>query len=324
LSVVEKTGRSRANSKPVRVAIAQSAPVYLDKRASLAKALDLIQRAAKRDARLVAFGETWLAGYPAWLDVSPGAALWENSSTKDVFARLRRNSLVVPGEEVNALSEAARDLKIAIVIGANERVDAGPGNGTLYNALLTISEDGRLANHHRKLIPTYTERLVWGNGDGRGLEAVPTSSGRVGGLICWEHWMPLARMAMHNSGEHIHVAVWPTVHELHQLASRHYAFEGRCFVLAVGLMMPTEDLPRELRDGATLRPSESQWIERGGSAIIGPDARYVLDPVFDREELLVSDLDLTQIDREKMTFDVSGHYARPDLFRFERKYTDAK
>ncbi len=167
--MVEKTGRSRADSKPVRVAIAQSAPVYLDKRASLAKALDLIQRAAKRDARLVAFGETWLAGYPAWLDVSPGAALWENSSTKDVFARLRRNSLVVPGEEVNALSEAARDLKIAIVIGANERVDAGPGNGTLYNALLTISEDGRLANHHRKLIPTYTERLVWGNGDGRGL-----------------------------------------------------------------------------------------------------------------------------------------------------------
>src|SRR5712692_5664499 len=119
--------------------------------------------------------------------------------------------------------EAARDLKIAIVIGASERVDAGPGNGTLYNSLLTISEDGQLRNHHRKLVPTYTERLVWGNGDGRGLQAVSTSAVRIGGLICWEHWMPLARMAMHNSGEHIHVAVWPTVHELHQLASRHYA-----------------------------------------------------------------------------------------------------
>src|SRR5713226_1661230 len=212
--------------------------------------------------------------------------------------------------------EAARDLKIAIVIGASERVDAGPGNGTLYNSLLTISEDGQLRNHHRKLVPTYTERLVWGNGDGRGLEAVSTSAGRIGGLICWEHWMPLARMAMHNSGEHIHVAVWPTVHELHQLASRHYAFEGRCFVLAVGLMMPAEDLPRELRDGVTLQPGEGQWIERGGSAVIGPDSRYVLEPVFDREELLVSDLDLTEIDRELMTFDVSGHYARPDLFRF--------
>ncbi|HSZ00078.1 MAG TPA: carbon-nitrogen hydrolase family protein [Terriglobales bacterium] len=321
---MEKVGQPTADSKRVRVAIAQSAPVYLDKRASLRKVLNLIQQAAKSGARLVAFGESWLPGYPAWLDVCPGAGLWENPSTKDVFAKLRDNSITVPGEEVNALSEAARDLNIAIVIGANERVDAGPGIGTLYNSLLTISEDGRLGNHHRKLVPTYTERLVWGNGDGRGLKAVPTSAGRVGGLICWEHWMPLARMAMHNSGEHIHVAVWPTVHELHQLASRHYAFEGRCFVLAVGLMMPAEDLPRELSDGATLQSRDSPWIERGGSAIIGPDTRYVLDPVFDREELLVSDLDLAQIDRELMTFDVSGHYARPDLFRFEKKDIHAK
>jgi predicted amidohydrolase len=319
-----REGQPAAHRKQVRVAIAQSIPVYLDIQASLVKALDLIQQAAKRDAQLVAFGETWLPGYPAWLDVCPGAALWENASAKDVFARLRANSLVVPGEEVNALREAARDLKIAIVIGVNERVDSGPGNGTLYNSLLTISEDGQLRNHHRKLVPTYTERLVWGNGDGRGIEAVPTSAGRVGGLICWEHWMPLTRMAMHNSGEHIHVAVWPTVHELHQLASRHYAFEGRCFVLAVGLMMPAKDLPRELRDGAALQTSDSHWIERGGSAIIGPDSRYVLDPVFDREELLVADLDLTQIDRELMTFDVSGHYARPDLFRFEKKDIHAK
>lgn len=317
--MTEKTGQRAAESKRVRVAIAQSAPIYLDKRASLAKALGLIQRAAKAGARLVAFGETWLPGYPAWLDVCPGAALWENASAKDIFAKLRNNSITLPGEEVNTLSEAARDLKIVIVVGASERVDAGPGNGTLYNSLLTISEDGQLRNHHRKLVPTYTERLVWGNGDGRGLEAVPTSVGRVGGLICWEHWMPLARMAMHNSGEHIHVAAWPTVHELHQLASRHYAFEGRCFVLAVGLMMPSEDLPRDLHDGVTLRLGDSKWIERGGSAIIGPDSRYVLDPVFDRDELLISDLDLTQIDREMMTFDVSGHYARPDLFRFEKK-----
>ena len=317
--MTEQSGVTKTDSKRVTVAIAQSAPVYLDKRASLAKALDLIERAAKNGARLVAFGETWLPGYPAWMDVCSGAALWQNPSAKDVFARLRNNSITVPGEEVNLLNEAARDLKIAIVIGVNERVDSGPGSGTLYNSLLTISDDGQLKNHHRKLVPTYTERLVWGNGDGRGLEAAPTSVGRVGGLICWEHWMPLARMAMHNSGEHIHVAVWPTVHELHQLASRHYAFEGRCFVLAVGLMMPTSDLPRELHDGATFQVGHGQWIERGGSAIIGPDAQYVLKPVFDREELLISDLDLGQIDRETMTFDVSGHYARPDLFRFEKK-----
>jgi nitrilase len=303
----------------VRVAIAQSAPVYLDKRASLAKALDLVQQAAKRDAQLVAFGETWLPGYPAWLDVCPGAALWDNTFAKEVFAKLRNNSITVPGEEVNALSEAARDLKIAIVMGASERVDAGPGNGTLYNSLLTISEGGQLRNHHRKLVPTYTERLVWGNGDGRGLEAVSTSAGRIGGLICWEHWMPLARMAMHNSGEHIHVAAWPTVHELHQLASRHYAFEGRCFVMTVGLMMPAADVPRELPRGVPLSSDDEQWIERGGSAIIGPDSHYIVEPVFNREELIVADLDFKEIDREAMTLDVSGHYARPDLFCFKKK-----
>jgi len=317
--VTEKTEQSAGHPKHARVAIAQSAPVYLDKQASLAKALDLVRQAARRSAQLIAFGETWLPGYPAWLDVCPGAALWENAPAKDVFARLRNNSITVPGEEVHALGEAARTLKIAIVIGVNERVDAGPGNGTLYNSLLTISEDGRLRNHHRKLVPTYTERLVWGNGDGRGLEAVPTSVGRVGGLICWEHWMPLARMAMHNSGEHIHVAVWPTVHELHQLASRHYAFEGRCFVLAVGLMMPTADLPRELHDAVKLAAGHGQWVERGGSAVIGPDSNYIVHPVFDRDELIIADLDLTDIDRETMTLDVSGHYARPDVFRFEKK-----
>ena len=317
--MTKKTGQRVDESKRVRVAIAQSAPVYLDKRASLGKALGLIQQAAKRDAGLVAFAETWLPGYPAWLDVCPGAALWENAAAKEVFARLRSNSVTVPGEELHALSEAARDLKIAIVMGTSERVDDGPGNGTLYNSLLTISEDGRLKNHHRKLVPTYTERLVWGNGDGRGLEAVSTSVGRIGGLICWEHWMPLARMAMHNSGEHIHVAVWPTVHELHQLASRHYAFEGRCFVLAVGLMMPAADIPLELPRGVPPTSDDDQWIERGGSAIIGPDSHYVVQPVFDREELIVADLDFMQIDREAMTLDVSGHYARPDLFRFEKK-----
>ena len=317
--MTKKTGQRAAESKRVRVAIAQSAPIYLDKRASLAKALDLAQQAAKRDAQLVAFGETWLPGYPAWLDVCPGAALWDNTFAKEVFAKLRNNSITVPGEEVNAPSEAARDLEIAIVMGASERVDAGPGNGTLYNSLLTISEGGQLRNHHRKLVPTYTERLVWGNGDGRGLEAVSTSAGRIGGLICWEHWMPLARMAMHNSGEHIHVAAWPTVHELHQLASRHYAFEGWCFVMTVGLMMPAADVPRELPRGVPLWSDDEQRIERGGSAIIGPDSHYIVEPVFNREELIVADLDFKEIDREAMALDVSGHYARPDLFRFEKK-----
>jgi predicted amidohydrolase len=180
-------------------------------------------------------------------------------------------------------------------------------NGTLYNSLLTITAEAKLANHHRKLVPTHTERLIWGNGDGRGLSSVNTKTSRIGGLICWEHWMPLARMAMHNSGEHIHVAVWPTAHELHQLCSRHYAFEGRCFVLAVGLMMPTHDLPSELQAGTNMQKRSGEWLERGGSAIIAPDSRYIVEPVYDREQLIVADLNLGEIDQEFLTLDVSGH-----------------
>src|SRR5258707_1134428 len=302
-----------------RVAIVQNSPIFLDLDASLAKAIRLAEEATKRQARLIAFGETWLPGYPAWLDYCSDVALWDHRPSKDVFAKLRQNSLTVPGRETEALAQVAGDLKVTLVIGANERVETGPGNGTLYNTLLTFTADGQLANHHRKLIPTYTERLVWGEGDGRGLRSVATPEGRVGGLICWEHWMPLARQAMHIAGEHIHVAVWPTVHQMHQVASRHYAFEGRCFVLAVGLMMPAADVPQELPRGVPLSLGDDQWVERGGSAIIGPDSQYLVQPVFNREELIVADLDFKQIDREAMTLDVSGHYARPDLFRFEKK-----
>src|SRR5260370_24131722 len=201
---MEKTGRRAADSKQVRVAIAQSAPVYLDKRASLAKALDLVQQAAKRGAQLVAFGETWLPGYPAWLDVCPCVALWENASAKEGFSKLRNNSITVPVDEVHALSEAARDLKIVIVIGASERVDAGPGNGTLYNSLLTISEDGQLRNHHRKLVPTYTERLVGGNRVRRALQPLSPCVRRICGLSCRDHLSPVAALGTHKSAQHLY------------------------------------------------------------------------------------------------------------------------
>ncbi len=131
--------------------------------------------------------------------------------------------------------------------------------------------------------------------------------------------MPLARMAMHNSGEHIHIAVWPTVHELHQLCSRHYAFEGRCFILAVGLIMPANDLPSELQADTNMQNLTREWLERGGSAIIAPGTRYVVEPVYDREELIVADLNLSEIDQEFLTLDVAGHYSRPDVFTFDTK-----
>jgi predicted amidohydrolase len=287
-------------------------------------AVKLIGEAASQRAKLVVFGETWLPGYPAWLDYCPTAALWNHEPTKDVYAELRRNSLSLNSNEMQQLARAAIDHQLVLVIGVNERVDSGPGNGTLYNSLLTFNSDGRLVNHHRKLVPTYTERLVWGQGNGTGLNAVDTSLGRVGGLICWEHWMPLARQVLHNSGEQIHVAVWPTVHEMHQIASRHYAFEGRCFVLAAGLLMKIRDLPVQLPVAPEFSDKPDQLLLRGGSAIVGPDGSYVMAPVFDEERILMAELDLDLIDRERMTLDVSGHYHRPDLFDLRVKATGSE
>jgi len=301
-------------SKITTVALVQASPIFNDLGRSVAKAVQKIEEAAALGANLVAFGETWLAGYPAWLDCAPNAALWNHEPTKRVFAQMRQNSVVVGSRETAILGEAARANKVAVVIGANERVEVGIGNGTLYNALLTFDETGKLVNHHRKLVPTFTERLVHGQGDGDGLNAVETSGGRVGGLICWEHWMPLARQAMHHSGEQIHVAVYPTVHEMHQIASRQYAFEGRCFVLAVGLVMNAADLPPEILENSPIEADSR--VLRGGSCLIAPDGSYVLEPVFDEEKILTAEIDLELIDRERMTLDVSGHYHRPDVFDF--------
>ncbi|MEP6586252.1 MAG: carbon-nitrogen hydrolase family protein [Candidatus Udaeobacter sp.] len=302
--------------EPISVAIIQHAPVFMNLEASVPKAIALAEEAARTGARVIAFGETWLPGYPAWLDYCSDVALWDHAPSKEVFARLRQNSVVVPGKETKRLAQLAGDYKLTLVIGVTERVEAGPGNGTLYNTLLTFSADGGLTNRHRKLVPTYTERLIWGQGDGDGLQSVATPAGRIGGLICWEHWMPLARQALHNCGEHIHVAVWPTVHEMHQIASRHYAFEARCFVLAAGLIMRVQDLPGELSATSELAARPDAFVLRGGSAIIGPDGKYVVEPIYDQETILTAELDLNAIDREKMTLDVSGHYSRPDIFNF--------
>jgi len=276
----------------------------------------LTAEAAAQGAALVVFPETWLPGYPAWLDVCRDVALWDHEPTKQVFARYRADSVDVRGASGAALAQIAADTGVTLVVGVSERVAAGPGAGTLYNALLTYGPDGGLLNHHRKLVPTYTERMVWGHGDSQGLQAVDTPAGRVGGLVCWEHWMPLARQALHVSGEDIHVAVWPTVQERHQIASRHYAFEGRCFVLAAGSLMTASALPREFERDATRAPNDDSLVLSGGSAIIGPDGTYIVPPRFDEPAMLIATLDGSRLDAERMTLDVAGHYSRPDAFDF--------
>lgn len=282
----------------------------------------LTRDAANQGARLVVFPETWLPGYPAWLDVCRDVNLWDHPPTKAVFARYRAQSVDVSGEGGRTLSEIARHAEVTLVIGVSERISAGPGYGTLYNSLLTYGPDGALLNHHRKLMPTYTERLVWGHGDTAGLRAVNTPSGRVGGLVCWEHWMPLSRQALHDSGEDLHVAVWPTVQERHQIASRHYAFEGRCFVLAAGSLMRASSLPPELERDPVRAGDDNAWALGGGSAIINPRGEYVAGPVFGAPAVLRASLDPAQLDEERMTLDVAGHYARRDAFTFAVTPTD--
>ncbi|MEO7713669.1 MAG: nitrilase-related carbon-nitrogen hydrolase, partial [Gemmatimonadaceae bacterium] len=210
----------------LRAAVVQ-ATVPRDLAAGLAAAAVHVAAARATGATLVVFPETWLPGYPVWLDVCRDAALWDHAPVKVVFRRLAEQSVAVPGAACDALADIARDHGVTLVMGVSERVDEGAGRGTLYNSILTFGPDGALLNHHRKLMPTYTERMVWGAGDADGVRAVALGDARLGSLVCWEHWMPLARQALHEQGEDVHAALWPTVHEMHQVASRQYAFEGR-------------------------------------------------------------------------------------------------
>ena len=307
----------------VRVGILQYAPVHGNLPASLERLENLLAQAAKEGVQLAVVGESWLSGYPAWLDVSPNMGRWNHPPTKQVYAAMYRNSITASGPEVQQIQAWVKQHGMVLGLGINERVERGPANGSLFNSILLFDADGRLANHHRKLVPTYTERLVHAHGDAHGLQAVDTAAGRISALVCWEHWMPMARHALHQSGEDIHLALWPTVHEMHQIASRQYAFEGRCYVLAAGQLMQARELPADLDQPTDLKPED--FVMRGGSAIIGPDGAYLTDPVYERSELVVADLDLDRLAEERMTLDTTGHYARPDIFRVtidRRRYTE--
>ena len=296
------------------VSIIQHGPEFLNKEKSTSKAIDLIGECAKLGSDLAVFGETWLSGYPAWLDYCPEAGLWNHEPVKEIYYQTYQNSVTIDGPEIEALKTAAKENSINIVMGINEKVDQGKGNGTIFNSLIIIGSDGELLNHHRKLMPTYTEKMVYGHGDGAGLQSCETSVGKLSGLICWEHWMPLSRQALHDSGEDIHVAVWPKVHEMHQVASRQYAFEGRCFVLAAGQILRKKDLPDGLPLLDSVPDDPNHLILNGGSCIIGPNGFYVHEPVFDKETIISAEIDLKEVVKEGMTLDVTGHYQRNDVF----------
>lgn len=301
----------------LQVAICQAAPVPLHVADGIDKAVRLAREAIAGGARVVAFGETFLGGYPLWLDEAPGAALWDHPGTRALHAILLEQAVTEGDARFAPLQELCDASGALISIGAHERI-----RRSLYNTQFVL-RPGAKPLPHRKLVPTHGERLVWMRGDGSTLNVHEAEWGKLGHLICWEHWMPLARAAMHNLGESVHVAAWPTVRETYAIASRHYAMEGRCFVLAAGLVQHRDDLFEGLeRCGgnpealALFNAIEGEQLNRGGSLIAAPDARVIVQ-AGEGEEILHAELELSEIGQGLASLDTDGHYSRPDVFELK-------
>lgn len=296
------------------VAIVQSTPVPLAIGQGITQVCDLIGKAAARGADVIAFGETFLGGYPIWLDEAPGAALWDHPGSKALHRILMEQAITVGDSRLVPLQKLVDKTKTCVSIGVHERI-----RSSLYNNQILFRPETEPLNH-RKLVPTHGERLIWNRGDGSTLNVHHAEWGSLGNLICWEHWMPLARAAMHNLGEDIHVSAWPTVRETYAIASRHYAFEGGCHVLAAGTLLHREDLLAglELAGGnaealALFHEIPDQQLQFGGSMIIAPDG-HILAEAGDRDEILLAEIDLQAGLEAKAALDTDGHYSRADVF----------
>jgi nitrilase len=298
--------------EPVKVACVQAEPVVLRRDATIDRLAELTAEAAGEGAGLVVFPETFVPAYPSsrWARALAG---WADPRAKAAFATLARESVEIPGPAADRLGEIAREHGVWLVTGVNEVDPERPG--TLYNALLYHAPDGSLALHHRKLVPTNHERLIWGQGDGRGLRAIETPLGRIGGLICWENYMPLARFSLYDSGVEIYVASTADDGDEWQATLVHIARESRAFVVAPSHFQRAaaypDDFPlREELEGADV-------LGRGGSAILGPDGAYLAGPLYDEEGILYAELDPARLHEERQRFDPAGHYNRPDVFRLK-------
>ena len=296
----------------VRVACCQVEPVVLDRERTLDKLAETVTAAAGEGAELVVFPETFVPAYPSsrWARAMAG---WEEPGAKEAFALLARESVAVPGPACDRLAEIAREHDVWLVTGVNEVDPERPG--TIYNSLLYHAPDGTLALHHRKLVPTNHERLVWGQGDGRGLRAVETPLGRIGGLICWENYMPLARFALYESGVELYIASTADDGDSWQATLVHIAREARAFVIAPAHFQRAAAYP----DGFPLRAALDgiDLLGRGGSAILGPDGSYLAGPLYGEEGILYADLDRARLLEERQRFDPAGHYHRPEILKLE-------
>ena len=300
-----------APSGPFTVAVVQAAPVFLRRDETVEKACDLIAQAAAQGARLIVLPEAFVPAYPDWVwAVPPG----EEGLLNDLYAELLDQSVALGDVATQRLARAARAAKATVVIGVNER-NVGASGASLYNSALTIGEDGRVRAVHRKLIPTGGERLIWARGEGSDLHVVDTPVGRVGTLICWESYMPLARYAMYAWGTELYCApTWdrgepwlPTI--------RHIGKEGRAIVLSACQALRAADIPDRYEFKRRYYANAGEWINAGDSAIVGPDGEFLAGPLHEAEGILTAEIDLAKLRGTKSMLDVAGHYSRPDVFR---------
>lgn len=295
-----------------QLAIVQKAPVFLDKEKTIELAVSMVAEAAGNGAELVVFSEAFIPGYPAWVwRLRPGAD-WDLS--EELHHRLLKNALNVDSGDLAPLYAAARDFKVTIVCGIEER-DGQLSQTTLYNSVITIGPDGTLLNKHRKLMPTNPERMVWGFGDATGLKVVESPAGRIGALLCWENYMPLTRYALYSQGVEIYIAPTYDSGEGWIGSLQHIAREGCCWVVGCGNLLKGSDIPDDFPEKSTLYPDANEWVNPGDSVVIAPGGEIMAGPMNKEAGILYSELDLEKVAIAKRTLDVTGHYSRPDIFQ---------
>lgn len=309
----------------MRIAAAQVHPAWGSTSATTERVIHWIGEAAASGVELVAFGETFLAGYPIWV-ADTGGARFDDPAQKRAFSFYLDAAVELDGSELRQIAAAARDHRVFTYLGITER-GAGPARGTVFCTLVAIDPDRGIVSAHRKLMPTYEERLVWGIGDGHGLRIHEGPGGlRVGGLNCWENWMPQARHAMYAGGEDLHVAVWPGSADLTRDITRFIAREGRVWALSAGVLIHTDDIAADfpLRE-AILADGGPRLLYDGGSCVAGPDGAWVVEPVTETEGLVIAEIDASRVREERHNFDPTGHYSRPDVFdvRIDRRRREA-
>jgi len=303
----------------LKVALAQIAPVWLDKKGTLAKIESSIEEAGKHESELVVFGEALLPGYPFWLALTGGAE-WNTELNKELHAHYVRNSIQIEAGDLKAICNLAKQHGIAIYLGIMERPQDRGGH-SIYASLVYIDPQGEIKSVHRKLQPTYDERLTWAPGDGNGLRVHPLKQFNVGGLNCWENWMPLPRAALYGQGENLHVAVWPGSDHNTKDITRFIARESRSYVISVSSLMTRDDFPKDTPHLDKILKKAPDILANGGSCIAAPNGEWLVEPVVDKEGLIYHTLDFNRVLEERQNFDPVGHYSRPDVtkLRVNRK-----